>query len=425
MTFTNIILLEKSFVFAIIMAKLGFTVFLLLLSVIGLNAQYEPQLCTTPQFTSGYCVGIRSCPPLLSILQSRPLSAQAIDYLRRSQCGFEGTDPSVCCPIENRRPGGGTRPGGDVQRGGDDSTNTGPTNPGTNNNAQDPPDVSDDLRIDLSQNSLLPADCGKDLTQKIVGGSITEIDEFPWMVLLEYRLPNGRVTTGCGGVLISRRYVLTASHCVNGKDVPSTWTLASVRLGEYDTTTNPDCVQDDEDVVCADEVVSIPVAERIPHEAYKPLSRDQRNDIALLRLSRDVTFTSFIKPICLPSSLSFGEMLFVAGWGKTENNTNSNIKLKLNLPLADKTACARLYSNSGIRLGNSQICAGGERGKDSCRGDSGGPLMALGQDDRGNARFSCVGVVSFGPTPCGMPGWPGVYTRVIDYVPWILSKLRP
>lgn len=71
------------------------------------------------------------------------------------------------------------------------------------------------------------------------------------------------------------------------------------------------------------------------------------------------------------------------------------------------------------------MCAGGEEGKDSCRGDSGGPLMALFADENQDINWYCVGVVSFGPSPCGMKGWPGVYTRVANYVEWIIKNLRP
>lgn len=42
-------------------------------------------------------------------------------------------------------------------------------------------------RIDLDSNPLLPSNCGRDLSLRIVGGERTDLDEFPWMALLEYQ----------------------------------------------------------------------------------------------------------------------------------------------------------------------------------------------------------------------------------------------
>lgn len=71
---------------------------------------------------------------------------------------------------------------------------------------------------------------------------------------------------------------------------------------------------------------------------------------------------------------------------------------------------------------NRQLCAGGNAGIDSCTGDSGGPLMAKNPS---NNHWMAVGVVSYGPNPCGARGMPGIYTRVGAYIDWILSKMRP
>lgn len=42
----------------------------------------------------------------------------------------------------------------------------------------------------------------------------TNIEGYPWTVLLEYTKPNGIKAFHCGGVLINTNYILTASHCV-------------------------------------------------------------------------------------------------------------------------------------------------------------------------------------------------------------------
>lgn len=56
--------------------------------------------------------------------------------------------------------------------------------------------------------------------------------------------------------------------------------------------------------------------------------------------------------------------------------------------------------------------------QDSCNGDSGGPMTRL----IGKQRV-LVGLVSWG-RGCGIPGVPGIYTRVAAYLPWIESTRR-
>lgn len=59
-------------------------------------------------------------------------------------------------------------------------------------------------------------------------------------------------------------------------------------------------------------------------------------------------------------------------------------------------------------------------GKDSCSGDSGGPLMQTFSSDK--SQWYVEGVVSFGAS-CGREGWPGIYTRVSEYVDWIKENV--
>ena len=60
-------------------------------------------------------------------------------------------------------------------------------------------------------------------------------------------------------------------------------------------------------------------------------------------------------------------------------------------------------------------------GKDSCGGDSGGPLM-IHSRERGRKRWTQIGVVSWGVL-CGTEGKPGVYTNVAMYIDWIAETL--
>lgn len=87
-------------------------------------------------------------------------------------------------------------------------------------------------------------------------------------------------------------------------------------------------------------------------------------------------------------------------------------------------ACNRLMStprSRRLKFGvlPSQICAGDlAGGKDTCEGDSGGPLFLKSSDP--NCNYDVVGITSIGGI-CGTARKPGVYTRVSYYMNWIES----
>merc|ERR1712172_209369 len=127
----------------------------------------------------------------------------------------------------------------------------------------------------------------------------------------------------------------------------------------------------------------------------------------------------------------------IVGWGHTnpfrrdkEDSFNVGvpkaIQQMLEVPVLSSSECGKLF----ITPEKSQICAGGDRGKDSCRGDSGGPLflrrvLSNGLMDPNNDHddpWFLLGVVSFGTRVCGR-GKPGIFTRVEAFVPWILQNI--
>lgn len=116
------------------------------------------------------------------------------------------------------------------------------------------------------------------------------------------------------------------------------------------------------------------VLQKIVHPSYH--SPSQYNDIALIKLDRQVPFSAYIAPICLQTQKSLPNTNFIAtGWGQTEiGGPQSNILMKVNLEYFSFESCRLNYLNVGNEYlsrgidDNSQICAGSRREeKDTCQ----------------------------------------------------------
>ncbi|CAK1547621.1 unnamed protein product [Leptosia nina] len=419
-------------------------------------------ICTTPDSASGVCIGIHECKPLLAILNKPQRTKEDIALLRQSQCGFGANNmPQVCCPqvtppLDRRC----------FTYEGKEGTCLGLRSCPSLTKLLTPPIAKESVTyVQVSRcespdqysvccgpddvvppppvkvpgaactPSAAPPDprtecCGIDSGggNRIFGGNVTAIDQYPWLTLIEYRgVRDDAIKLLCGGALISGRYVLTAGHCVAGP-VLNIGKPINVRLGEYDVrVTGRDCVEvEGGGTDCTDPMLPLPIEATIPHKDYNPSAKLRRNDIALIRLAKLAPYTDFIRPICLPTlDIARNSVpnvrLEVAGWGAVSDEQSfSNVKLHVDLPLATKQECEPYYAQREVPLWDGQLCAGGEKGKDSCKGDSGGPLM----NENGKI-WEIVGIVSFGPTPCGMEHIPGVYTKVYQYLPWIRSQMKP
>ncbi|XP_058061500.1 CLIP domain-containing serine protease B4-like [Anopheles bellator] len=374
------------------------------------SAQYlDP--CTTPERTAGTCVLVAQCSYVRTLLYKPVLTANDVQYLESSRCGVRERKVLVCCAAPDSV--------------GNPTTPTTPTRPSA------PPSttLATITRQDLGQFSeqvkLLPKDCGIQYSDRIIGGERAKIDEFPWTALIQHRRNNGDLKFHCGGSLISNRYVLTAAHCIN--NIARSWTITAVRLGEWDLQAERDCTTIFDEQICADPVQDIAVERLIVHPNYATTLSRVKNDIALIRLVQPAQFTDFVQPICLPLSdgertRSYdGQSFMVAGWGQTEEAPQSQYKLFVVIKGVQEASCQQSYPRADID--GTQVCAGGDANKDSCRGDSGGPLMYNGNSDKGPLMY-LAGVVSFG-RKCGLQGVPGVYTRVNQYLEWIVGTLEP
>ncbi|XP_027839993.2 transmembrane protease serine 9-like [Aphis gossypii] len=242
--------------------------------------------------------------------------------------------------------------------------------------------------------------CGSpNVDTKIVGGEPSGVHEYPWMVRLSYFNQ-----FYCGGTLINDRYVLTAAHCVKG----FFWPLIKVTFGEHDycnATRKPE--------------TRFVLRSIVGEFSYLNF----QNDLALLRLNDRVPMTATIKPVCLPTDANdtySNGVAKAAGWGTLYENGSPSCHLRqVDVPIVDNEECAKT-NYTGDLITENMICAGHEMGgKDSCQGDSGGPLMRLME----NKRFEIIGIVSWGHG-CARPGYPGVYTRVAKYLPWIKDNTK-
>lgn len=236
---------------------------------------------------------------------------------------------------------------------------------------------------------------------RIVGGSESGINEYPWMARLSYF---NRFY--CGGTLINDRYVLTAAHCIKG----FMWFMIKVTFGEHDRCS--DAVRPETRFVL-----------RAFSQKFSFSNFD--NDIALLRLNDRVPITSFIRPICLPTveDVTYvGTKAMATGWGTLKEDGKPSCLLKeVEVPVLSNEICVKDTNYTQKMITSNMMCAGypGVGKRDSCQGDSGGPLVAL----RPDKRYEQIGIVSWG-NGCARPLYPGVYTRVTKYLKWIMENSR-
>lgn len=242
---------------------------------------------------------------------------------------------------------------------------------------------------------------------RVVGGSPAQPGTWPFMA---YLLIGG--AWQCGGTLVSKTMVLTAAHCTRDAD-GKPWTAAAytIRLGSTDRDRGG---------------LLRTVKRVIVHENYDP--KTSRDDIALLELSEpaDLPTVALASPVAAMRGLvryapvsetaPFGK---VVGWGRTDAATQSasHDLMEAPIPIIEASACNAVMGGTDRgAIDARQICAGlSQGGVDACNGDSGGPLLAPGQDDQ----WVEVGVTSWGVSRCGDPHTYGVYTRVAAYSEWL------
>lgn len=235
---------------------------------------------------------------------------------------------------------------------------------------------------------------------RITHGSIAEYGEFPQYVKILRRGP-GTSLSLCGGVLISDRHILTAGHCVadpyGNIFRPEHFEITAgdyslYKLDKYEVTVK---------------AKSICRAKRFYYDQIYLAEHDW----AVITIKEKFIFNKYIRPACLVGRRGAKEIpmvgrdseCYVMGLGvyiASKTSIYPEILQKMRLV---KTSC---WSWIHKTEDESRVCfAGYHTRADTCRGDSGGPVLC-----RSGQRYTVVGLVSFGVNSCR--GRSAVFTNV-------------
>jgi secreted trypsin-like serine protease len=233
---------------------------------------------------------------------------------------------------------------------------------------------------------------------KIINGETSRTGDWPWMAAILSPGYDPFLGQYCGGTLIAPQWVLTAAHCVDE-------TGMDVLLGQNDLESN------EGEIISVDKFVI--------HPDYQ--AKSNTADIALLHLDRP----SFIQPVSLANNFNFqaetGKHAIALGWGITfQGVLYDDFPSKLqqvNLDILSNSICDTSISPAHKNI----ICLGILDNKDTCSGDSGGPLIIFNQ---ARQQWNQIGITSFGPVDCAMDGRYTAYTQVDRFMSFINSTLN-
>ncbi|KAM5237888.1 complement factor D [Ctenodactylus gundi] len=223
---------------------------------------------------------------------------------------------------------------------------------------------------------------------RILGGREAEAHARPYMASVQM---NGKHL--CGGVLVAEQWVLSAAHCLDDADGTVQVLLGGHSLSQPEPSKR-----------------RYNVSRAVPHPDSSPDTID--HDLVLLQLAEKAEQGPAVRPAPLQrqdSDVTPGTLCDVAGWGVVSHaGRRPDLLQHVSLRVLDRATCNLRAHHDGAVTAR-MMCAESNR-RDSCKGDSGGPLTCKGVVE---------GVVTSGSRVCGNRKKPGIYTRVASYVAWM------
>ncbi|KAF2354172.1 Proteinase regulatory CLIP domain [Trinorchestia longiramus] len=236
-----------------------------------------------------------------------------------------------------------------------------------------------------------------------------ESHEWPWLVAIGRILDREAFNVLCSGTLFTRRHVLTAASCFYLQEIRQP---TMVRVGEHDTS----------------------VREGNAHQDFLIIGRNDpgwvlffnQENLMVLTLERDITFSEYVQPACLPppdiSVPDVGSSVASASWKRSRRARNVSedsqppSPVLASLEVVSLRECQTAYSNleaNFFLVDARNICVVEEETSPQCCVSVGAPVMKK----RDDGAYELVGVVTVPSIPTQYV--PTVGTRVSAYRDWL------
>jgi trypsin len=240
--------------------------------------------------------------------------------------------------------------------------------------------------------SLNSTDNDYTVTTNIVGGGPSNVGAYPY-----FAVPDASFV--CGATLIYPDILLTAAHCNDGF---YTFLQASVIYIGATKFDGSDAIETFQAVSFRNhpKYDAFPLSKFLSDSENVPITDNYIYDYSLVKLSGQSSITP-AKWNSNPVQPLDNEELITIGFGQiTQGGPLSYDLLEVKVDVTNFATCNAAYNNELDEV--STLCAASP-GKDSCNGDSGGPILDLSG--------TIVGIVSLG-IGCALPTFPGVYSRI-------------
>ncbi|XP_063837003.1 modular serine protease-like [Ostrinia nubilalis] len=226
------------------------------------------------------------------------------------------------------------------------------------------------------------------------GSDSPDSTELPWHGAV-YKKTTTPYQFRCAVTLVTKKVVLSAAHCFwdGVKETALKAEDFAVALGK---THRPWAAPEDQHAQKSD------VAEiKLPARFRGGLTNYQ-DDLAVLVLAKEITFSPHVRPVCLDFDVIFERQQLkenslgkVASWGGIKPSKTYKVTEMMYFPI--EQCIAESPPDFREFLTSDKICTGFTNGTGLCRGD-GGAGLSFPSMERGRTRYYLRGLVSTAPT---------------------------